>query len=465
MHSVNFFSPFLLGIFSVFTILIGVFLKEKYAKIFAILISVIGIIASFVPLSIRLNQEALVANPAPILFISWAYHFLLAVITISSIIIIASDKRSSVNRFEIYPILLLSLSGMLFAVFTENIIGLYLGLELTSIAGYIIASLNKEDAKSNEASMKYFVIGAVSSCLMIYGISLIYGFSGGNFNISEVDFSILDANKFGLTIGFLLFACGLFFKTTTFPFHVWAPDVYSGINTSSLSFLSIAPKITAFFVLFKILIFQLPHIAFTMNIFQTIIGVLAGISMIIGAVGAIRQTSIKKILAYSGIVHMGFVMALFSAEYKILLGFSVIYYFLIYTFINIGIFAILASLKQNPAYTGNINDLKGLHKSNPVLGFSLSVLMFSSAGIPPLAGFFVKYSVLAILIQNENHSLAIIAVIASVIASFYYLRIIKNIYFDEASEAFIATSKNTINIFLKFLILISILGNLIFVYI
>ena len=355
---------------------------------------------------------------------------------------------------------------MLFAVFSESILGMYLGIELFSISGYILAGLNREKQTSNEAVVKYFIMGAVSSALMIYGISLIYGFSGGSLSLSSLDVITLDANKLPLTLGFLLFAFGIFFKTSNFPFHFWAPDVYFGINTPALSFLSIAPKLAAFAVLFKIVVFNVEHIPFTLDIFYNVMAFFAGASMLIGSIGGLRQTSIKRIIAYSGIAHMGFVLCIFSVSYQASLALNVLYYFLIYTFINIGIFAVISALSKNPFYKGEITDLKGLYKTNPVLSFALAIFMFSNAGVPPLAGFFAKYSIFAILIKNQSYILPIVGLAASVIASFYYLRIIKNIYFDEAENLdFAANAKHKINIAIKFLILISIVVNLSFLYI
>jgi NADH-quinone oxidoreductase subunit N len=461
MHSVNFFSPFASGLLAVLTIFFGVFLKEKKAKIFAILASIFAILIAFLPVITQM-QLALQSQNFPFSLVGgFFYQILIAIICISSIIIIANDKRLAVSRFEVYPMIVLSFAGMLFAIFAENIIGIYLGIELTSIAGYIIASLNRENARSNESAMKYFLIGAVSSCIMIYGLSLVYGFSGGNFQLNEVDFATLEANKIGLIIGFLMFFFGLFFKTTTFPFHFWASDVYSGMNSSSLSFISIAPKIMAFFVMLKMILSKLSHIPVALSVFFDIITIFAGISMLIGALGALRQTEIKKILAYSGIAHMGFVLSLFSVNF---LPHTVFYYFLIYTFINIGIFAVISALSLNPQYQGKVDDLKGLSKSNKYLAFSLAVLMFSSAGIPPLAGFFIKYAVLSELIKNASYYLPVVAVIASVISSYYYLRIVKTMYFDEQKLAFTSSSQNKISIWIKLLIAISIIANIFFIF-
>ena len=461
MHSVNFFSPFASGLLAVLTIFFGVFLTERKAKIFAVVMSVLAILISFLPSRMEILIATQTSSFPFSLIGGFFYQILIAVIGISSIIIIANDKRLAVARFEVYPLIALSFAGMLFAIFAENMIGIYLGIELTSIAGYVIASLNRENAKSNESGMKYFLIGAISSCVMIYGISLIYGFSGGNFEIYEVDFATLEANKVGLIIGFLMFFFGLFFKTTTFPFHFWASDVYSGMNSSSLSFLSIAPKIMAFFVMLKMTLSKISHIPSAISVFFDVIAVFAGISMLIGAFGALRQVEIKKILAYSGIAHMGFVLSLFSVNF---LPHVVFYYFLIYTFVNIGIFACISALSKNSEYKGTITDLSGLSKSNKYLAFSLAVLMFSSAGIPPLAGFFIKYAVLLELIKNASYILPVVAVISSVISSYYYLRVVKVMYFDEQKPEFAINSGAKIGGWIKLLIAISVIANLTFIF-
>jgi NADH-quinone oxidoreductase subunit N len=465
MHSVNFLSPFISGVFAVLAIFIGVFLKERAGKIFSIATCVLGIFVSFAPFYFLLPQSTELNTPSPILFTGWLSQILLASVTISAIILMANDKSSDISRFENYPLLLLSFCGILFSLFSENIIGIYLGLELASITGYILAGLGKTNPRSGEASMKYFLMGAVSSGFMIYGISLVYGFSGGNFDFTIAEPSTLQINEAGLTIGFLLFIFGLLFKITCFPFHAWAPDVYSGMNSASLSFISLAPKIQGFFVLYKVVVLMVASIPFAMEVVVLILTILSGISMMIGAIGALRQTELKKILAYSGISHMGYILSVFSVNQDIALSFNILYYFLIYTFINMGIFSVIACLKQNPAYKGNINDIKGLSKSNPILAFIIAILMFSNAGVPPLAGFFIKYSIFARLIANESYILPIIGVISSVIASFYYLKIVKTVYFDERESRFIPGSKNKINIFIKLLLVICVAVNILFIYV
>lgn len=465
MHSLNFFSPFISGVFAILTILTGVFLKENYAKKLGIIVSIIAVVATFIPFQMRLAQGVLNEVSQSLLFLGLCIQILIAINTISSIIIIANDSRRAVSRFESYPLLVLNFSGMLFTAFSESIIGIYLGLETISVCGYILASLNNSSEASNEASVKYFLIGAISSALMIYGLSIIYGYSGGNFNLNEVANHFLEENKLALTIGFLLFAFGIFFKTTTFPFHVWASDVYYGMNTAALSFISLAPKIIAFFVLFKISIFLISTVNFAAQAFMIVCGTLSGLSMMLGALAGLQQNPIKKILAYSGIVHMGFVLSIFSVSPNFASAGSIIYYFLVYTFINIGTFSVLSALQKTVFYDGTLNSIKGLYKSHPFLAFSLAVLMFSSAGIPPLSGFFIKYAILANLIKNGNYILPIIGIIASVIASFYYLRVIKTIYFMEPEGKNLENIPSKCHLSIKLLIFIAIFINLTFIYI
>lgn len=452
------------GLLSVVIILIGVFLKEREARIFSSVFSVLAVLASIL-------YEASVGR----VFGFWfSIHLILSIATIGSVIIAANDVRKDVSRFETYPLLTISFCGALFAVYSSNIITAYLGLELISICGFVLVSLNRSSSKSNESGMKYFLLGAVSSCLMIYGISLIYGFLGGNLNFRAVPYEILETNKLPLTIGVLLFSFGIFFKTTTFPFHIWAPDVYRGTNIPALSFISIVPKIAGFCLLFKVFMMisgvgfapnMVPNISgqtFIKEIFTIVCYALSAISMLVGAFAALRQTSIKRILAYSGITHMGFVLAVFTAGTTTIIW-NIVYYFLIYCLINVGIFGVISSLQRNPIYSGKLSDLNGIYKTNPVLSFSLAVLMFSSAGIPPLAGFFIKYSILKALMVQGNYVLSVIGVIASVVSSFYYLRIIKTMYFDEPSEEFKSHANNKISIFVTFLVFLSVSANLLFV--
>lgn len=465
MHSVNFLSPFTSGFIAIITILIGVFLKERKAKILSIILSIIGVIVAFLPLQFLMSKASLLETPPVILFLGFFAQIIISIITISSIIIAANDDRYQVSRFETYPLLLLSFSGMLFTTFAENIIGIYLGLEIISICGYILASLNKSSLKSNESGLKYYIIGALSSCLMVYGFSLIYGFTGNTFNLNEVSNEVLLQNKFPLTVGFLLFAFGIFFKTTTFPFHIWASDSYFGMNTPALSFISIAPKVVAFFVLFKISILMISAVDFISEVFMLICAVLSALSLIVGSFAGIRQNSIKKIMAYSGVVHMGFILSIFSVNNTVSLAGAIIYYFLIYSFINMGIFAVISALQKNPAYDGSLTSIKGLYKTNPFLASSLAILMFSSAGIPPLSGFFIKYSILSNLVREGAVVLPIIAIIASVVSSFYYLKVVKTIYFEEQNKDFKKGSQNKVSIFIKLLIAITVFTNLVFLYV
>jgi NADH-quinone oxidoreductase subunit N len=460
MHSVNFFSPFFLGVIAVITTFIGVFLKHKLAKSFAIVVCIITIILSFVPTN-GIVLQAIETNTLSFsIIIGLLSQIIIAIASISSVVIIANDKRENITRFESYPLILLAFSGGLFAIFANNILGTYLGIELTSIAGYILASLNRENPKSNESSMKYFLMGAISSCIIVYGISLVYGFSGGDLDLIQLEGSGKE-NALGLTIGFLLIILGLLFKTTTFPFHFWASDVYSGINSSSLSFIAIVPKLVAFVVMTKIVIFKFVQIEVGFDAFTKVASVFAGVSMLIGAFGALRQTSIKRILAYSGISHMGFVFALFGA--KLVSPLLIMYYFFVYVFINMGIFATISALSKNIKYTGEVEDLKGLSNSNPRLALVFSAFMLSSAGIPPLAGFFIKYAVLSSLINNGLVVLAIVGILSSAVSSFYYLKIIKAMYFDKQDEEFAQYSNNNIGRSITFLIALSLIFNVVFV--
>jgi NADH-quinone oxidoreductase subunit N len=460
MHSANFISPFLIGITSIISIFFGVFAKDRLAKIISILLTFTSLIfALFLSFGGMLNS--IQSNSLNFsLIIGFFCQLIITISALASVIIFANDNRENIKRFESYPIIALACSGGIFAIFSYNMIGTYLGIELMSISGYILATLNREDKISNESSMKYFLMGAVSSCILIYGISLIYGFSGGNLLMENLFYNIVSQNNVGLILGFILFLFGLFFKTTSFPFHFWASDVYRGINSSSLSFISITPKLVSFFVICKIFIFKIPNIEGAFEVFTPIITALAGISMIIGAVGALKQENIKKILAYSGIVNMGFVLSLFAVKPSTSIF---IYYFLIYTFIIIGIFAVISALQKNSLYSGSIKNLQGLAHSNPYLSFALAIFMFSSAGIPPLAGFFIKYSVLANLIKQGNYILPVVGILSSAIASFYYLKVVKAMYFENQDSEFANNSKSKIHFSIKFLIGLSLMVNILLV--
>ena len=337
---------------------------------------------------------------------------------------------NNINKME-YPILILSsILGMMVMISSNDLIVFYMGLELQSLALYVLASFNRENLLSTESGLKYFVLSALSSGLLLYGCSLIYGFSGStNFNI------ILDnssSGQYGITFGIVFILVGLAFKISAVPFHMWAPDVYQGSPTSVTTFFAVLPKIAALSVFIR---FLYTPFAEMNDQWQMIIIFLSIASMIFGAVAAIGQKNLKRLIAYSSIGHMGYALTGLAAGTNQGIQGS-ISYIAIYLVMNLAFFSCMFMLRRNNEYYESIEDLSGLSKNHPFLSFSLLIILFSLAGIPPLAGFFAKFYVFMAVIEQKMYFLAIVGLLSTVIAAFYYLRIIKIIYFDKEKEKF-----------------------------
>ena len=339
-------------------------------------------------------------------------------------------ELTKINKME-YPILILSaILGMMVMISSNDLIVFYMGLELQSLALYVLASFNRENLLSTESGLKYFVLSALSSGLLLYGCSLIYGFTETT-NFNEI-LQNSKSGQYGLTFGIVFVLVGLAFKISAVPFHMWAPDVYQGSPTSVTTFFAILPKIAALSVFIRFLYVPFAEMN---DQWQMIIVFLSIASMIFGAVAAIGQKNLKRLVAYSSIGHMGYALAgLASGTNQGIQG--SISYMAIYLVMNLAFFSCLFMLRRNNEYHENIEDLSGLSKNHPVLSFSLLIILFSLAGIPPLAGFFAKFYVFMAVIEQQMYFLAIIGLLATVVAAFYYLRIIKIIYFDKEKEKF-----------------------------
>tara|TARA_B110001452_G_C15217534_1_gene422172 strand:- start:724 stop:1920 length:1197 start_codon:yes stop_codon:yes gene_type:complete len=348
-------------------------------------------------------------------------------------------------KIEYSILILCSILGMMVMISSNDLIVFYIGLELQSLALYVLASFNRDQLKSSEAGLKYFVLSALSSGLLLYGCSLIYGFTGStNFNIIA---EIINANQFGLTFGIVFILVGLAFKISAVPFHMWAPDVYEGSPTSVTMFFAIVPKVAALTIFIRFL--YVPFLNM-MDQWQTIIIFLSIASMLFGAIAAIGQTNLKRLVAYSSISHIGYALAGLSTGTNSGIQSSIIY-IVIYMVMNIGLFSCIFMMKRNDSYFEDITDLSGLSKNHPLLSMSLLIILFSLAGIPPLAGFFAKFYIFKIVIEESMYFLAIVGLLSTVVAAFYYLRLIKIIYFDEEKEKY----DNDHSIWLKFSLTIS----------
>ncbi len=339
-------------------------------------------------------------------------------------------KTFMIYKIE-YPVLILSsVLGMMVMISSNDLIVFYMGLELQSLALYVLATFNRDQIKSSEAGLKYFVLSALSSGLLLYGCSLIYGFSGStNFNVIS---NQLNTNEYVLTFGIVFILVGLAFKISAVPFHMWAPDVYEGSPTSVTLFFTMVPKIAALTVFVRFLYVPFLNL---IDQWQMIIVFLSIASMLFGAIAAIGQTNIKRLIAYSSIGHIGYTLAGLATGSNEGIQSSIIY-ISIYVIMNLALFSCLLMLKRNDQYYEQIDDLSGLSKNHPLLSFSLLIILFSLAGIPPLAGFFAKFYVFKAVIEQSMYFLAIVGLLSTVVAAFYYLRIIKIIYFDKEKEKY-----------------------------
>jgi NADH-quinone oxidoreductase subunit N len=331
--------------------------------------------------------------------------------------------------FEYSILVLLSTVGMMVLISAGDLITLYLGLELMSLALYVVAASNRDNAKSTEAGLKYFVLGALSSGMLLYGASLVYGFTG------TISFAGIAAaaktGSIGIVFGLVFVLAGLCFKVSAVPFHMWTPDVYEGAPTPVTAFFASAPKVAAMAVFVRVTLTAFPGI---LTQWQQIVTFVAIASMALGSFAAIGQRNIKRLMAYSSIGHMGFALvglAAGTAEGAQ----GVLVYLAIYVAMTLGSFAIIIAMKRNGQSVEQISDFSGLSRTNPVLAFFFAMFLFSLAGVPPLAGFFAKWYVFVAAIKSGLFALAVIGVLTSVVGAFYYLSIVKVMYFDEPLAA------------------------------
>ena len=446
LNNLNILLPEVFLTLSIFSILmIGVFIKNSFNLIFnlssLILIITIGII-----LNNPNNQEKIFLDS----FIRDGFsNFFKIMILISSLFVLNSSKNyildNKLGKFEYPIIILLSILGMFFMVSSNDIILFYLGLELQSLSLYILASMDRDNLKSSESGIKYFVLSALSSGLLLYGCSLLYGFTGStNFDLIADQ---LNKDNTGAVFAMVFILVGLAFKVSAVPFHMWTPDVYEGAPTAITSYFAVVPKVAGFAVLIKFMLIPFSNI---LAEWQTIIIFMSIASMILGSVAAIGQKNIKRLLAYSSIGHIGYALA--GVATGVVSGYeSSIIYIAIYVIMNIGAFSCLYLLKKDGEYKENISDLSGISKKHPILAISFLLILFSLAGIPPLGGFFAKFYVFTAVLEQQMYTLAIIGLLTTVISAFYYLKIIKTIYFDDSLITFDPTK----NIFAQVSILIS----------
>jgi NADH-quinone oxidoreductase subunit N len=340
-------------------------------------------------------------------------------------------KREGINRFEFPILIVLSTIGMLMVISANDLIALYLGLELLSLSSYVIAAFHRDDVRSTEAGLKYFVLGALSSGMLLYGASLVYGFTG-TVSFPGIAAAAQHHVGIGLIFGLVFVAAGVAFKISAVPFHMWTPDVYEGAPTPVTAFFAAAPKMAGMAMAVRVFMGAFPTI---IGEWQQIIIFISIASMALGSFAAIGQRNIKRLMAYSSIGNVGYALiGLAAGTAEGVQG--VVVYMAIYLAMTLGAFACILGMRRGRVMFENVDDLSGVARTHPVLAFCFAAMLFSLAGIPPLAGFFAKFYVFAAAIQAGLVALAVIGVVTSVVGAYYYLRIVKVMYFDEPREAF-----------------------------
>tara|TARA_B100001996_G_scaffold143822_1_gene109410 strand:- start:9 stop:1421 length:1413 start_codon:yes stop_codon:yes gene_type:complete len=411
-------------------LMIGVFINKSFKLVN--FLTIIGLVFSVILLFNQPEETQKIFGGGYIVD-SFSIFMKILTLTFCLLVLISSKdylKNNKIDKIE-YPIIILSATlGMMIMISSYDLIVFYLGLELQSLSLYILASFKREDEKSTEAGVKYFVLSALASGLLLYGCSLIYGFTGST-NFEIISANLVSTNT-GAVFGIVFIIVALAFKVSAVPFHMWTPDVYEGAPTSVTSFFALIPKIAAISVFIRFMYVPFSNVLIH---WQTIVIFLSIASMILGAFAAIGQSNIKRLMAYSSIGHMGYALAGIATGTNQGIQ-STLIYLTIYLVMNLGTFGLIFMMKRENEFYENINDLSGLSKNHPMFAFGFLIILFSLAGIPPLAGFFAKFYIFLSVIEAKMYTLAIIGLVTTVVSAFYYLRIIKIIYFDKPNKPF-----------------------------
>jgi NADH-quinone oxidoreductase subunit N len=420
-----------LGIGAMALLMLGVYRDERSVvlidAISIVLLVAAGVIVAFLPAGklVTFGGSFVVDDFARFLKI-------LALFGSAAAILMSIDyaREERQQRFEYSVLIVLSTLGMLMLISAADLIALYLGLELMSLPLYVVAASHRTSLRSTEAGLKYFVLGALSSGMLLYGASLVYGFTG-TISFAGIAHSAADAGT-GLIFGLVFLFAGFCFKVSAVPFHMWTPDVYEGAPTPVTAFFAAAPKVAGIAMFVRVAVAAFPGIA---TQWQEIVAFVSIASMLLGSFAAIGQRNIKRLMAYSSIGHMGFALiGLAAGTAEGVQG--VLVYMAIYVTMTLGTFAVILSMRRQGGMVESIDQLAGLARTHPAMAFFLAMLLFSMAGIPPLAGFFAKFYVFLAAIKAGLYVLAVIGVLASVVGAYYYLAIIKTMYFDEPAEGF-----------------------------
>jgi len=360
-------------------------------------------------------------------------HIKLFVLIISTIVVYISSsylKKNELNLFE-YPILLLfSILGMLVMISSNDLIMLYISIELQSLALYVLVALKKSSLRASEAALKYFILGSIASAIILYGASMVYAITGEtNYDLIK-DFGEVHENNMIFSLGIVLILSGIAFKLSAAPFHMWTPDVYEGAPTSVTTVLITLPKVAALTVLIHLL---MKPFLYQIEAWQPILIIISILSMLIGSISALRQDNLKRLFAFSTIANIGYVLIGFVSASDKAIEIAILY-MLIYTISSLGIFSFIMLIRREDTQLASVSNISGIAKTNPIIAFSMVILLLSMAGIPPFAGFFTKLYVFTYAIEQGFLYLAIIAIIFSVVSAYYYLKIIKTMYLDDNND-------------------------------
>ena len=420
-----------LGVGAMALLMIGVYRNERSVVFIdaacIVLLIIAGILVIVLP-----GEKQVILNGSFVVDTFARFLKVLALAGSAAAILMSIDyaKRRRQQRFEYSVLILLSTLGMMMLISAADLIALYLGLELMSLPLYVVAASHRTELRSTEAGLKYFVLGALSSGMLLYGASLTYGFTG-TVSFAGIAHSAAGAGV-GLIFGLVFLFAGFCFKVSAVPFHMWTPDVYEGAPTPVTAFFAAAPKVAGIAMFVRTAVVAFPGIT---SQWQEIVSFVAIASMLLGSFAAIGQRNIKRLLAYSSIGHMGFALVGLAAGTSQGVQ-GVLLYMAIYVTMTLGVFAVVLSMRRGDAMIELIDQLAGLARTNPGMAFFMAMLLFSMAGVPPLAGFFAKFYVFLAAIQAGLYALAVIGVLASVVGAYYYLSIIKTMYFDEPEKGF-----------------------------
>jgi NADH-quinone oxidoreductase subunit N len=421
-----------LGVGAMALLLIGVYRGERSARLIDVL-SILLLIAAGVLVVLQPEGKLVTFGGSFIVDDFARFLKVLALAGSAAAILMSIDyaQREHEQRFEYSVLIVLSTLGMLMLISAADLIALYLGLELMSLPLYVVAASHRSSLRSSEAGLKYFVLGALSSGMLLYGASLTYGFTG---TVTFTGIAQAAAHGgTGLIFGLVFLFAGFCFKVSAVPFHMWTPDVYEGAPTPVTAFFAAAPKVAGIAMFVRAAVMAFPGITAE---WQQIVVFVSIASMVLGSFAAIGQRSIKRLMAYSSIGHMGFALiGLAAGTAQGVQG--VLIYMAIYLTMTLGVFAVILSMRRTGGMVETIDQLSGLARTRPTTAFFMAMLLFSMAGVPPLAGFFAKFYVFLAAIQSGLYALAVIGVLASVVGAYYYLAIVKIMYFDEPAEGFV----------------------------